>query len=71
MFPLIFLVCLAAAIYAISRGVPVEIINDWIVFEALPPLVSIVVVFAVTIGTWAVFQVGLAIWQRRRAKQNR
>jgi hypothetical protein len=41
-----------------------------VLFEALPPLVSIGVVFAVMIGTWAVFQVGLAIWQRRRAKQN-
>lgn len=62
---------IAIAIFARERGTPLEQVNDWLLLEIIAPLLPVAVLVAAVVGTWALWRVGLAIWQRRQATRAR
>jgi hypothetical protein len=66
-----FMLALAIAIFARERGTSLEQVNDWLLLEILAPLLPVAVLVVAVVGTWAVYRLGLAIWQRRQATRAR
>jgi hypothetical protein len=68
-FLAVLILVFAAAVVALRGGMTVEQLTDWLTVQAIPQLLSIAVLVGTIIGTWALFRLGTAFWNARRAKR--